>query len=70
MTSKGIQTIIENHRNQTRINQLEALIPQQEKAFEEVNKTGDIARIAHLNLYIGQLKLEYKERSGNEYQKI
>lgn len=70
MTSKGIQTILESHRNQTRINQLEALIPQQEKALTEANKRKDICTIARMSLYIDQLKLEYKERTGNEYRNI
>lgn len=66
--NKGISTILENHKNQERIRQLEALLPEQEKAFTEINRSSDVANIARVNLYIQQLKLEYKERVGRDYE--
>ena len=65
MTEKGINAILQTHLNQQRIKQLEALIPEQEKALQE---SRDIATISRMNLHIYHLKLEYKEITGREYK--
>lgn len=53
--------------NETRIKQLEALIPHQERIFNDLHPAN--CSYYQIKNHLNELKLEYKERTGREYKK-